>query len=402
MRLAIKTGLRAGVVKKQRELTRAAWGERPCRILTIALAASLSCSFMLWAQNSDCRTSEKQDSWTITTQTHTENVNPTRVSERHTRNGKCNVDEQSVEVAGSAGHFEPYQDITTETIQVDVNTVRTTTRAFARDINGAKTMVQVTEEEKRLLPQGNSKVSRSISRPDSNGKLQEASREIEETKHISDDVEETKTTLMLPNSSGVLAPVKTSEERRQRNADQSIDSQKSTFLLDGGGKWQISEKRQAHSRREGNDLSTEEHVLRPDDSGRLEEVSRVKSKEIEVAPGERSRTIETYSVDVPGWARDRNLHLVERVSTRVYTSQDGRQTSEEKLEQTNPGDPVSGPRVTAVTTENLRPDGAGAEVTRTTLVRNPSGNFAPISVSRGKSDSFQAIRIQGTYSITGR
>jgi hypothetical protein len=79
---------------------------------------------------------------------------------------------QSVQRRGSDGHFEPYQDIEKETVQVDAATVRTTTRTFGRDADGAKTLVEVIEEEKHILPGGDSNVVRATSDPDANGNLQ--------------------------------------------------------------------------------------------------------------------------------------------------------------------------------------------------------------------------------------
>jgi hypothetical protein len=62
------------------------------------------------------------------------------------------LDKRSVEIRGTDGHFEPYQDIEREDLRVDASTVRTAMRTFARDVNGRKALVQVTEEEKHILP----------------------------------------------------------------------------------------------------------------------------------------------------------------------------------------------------------------------------------------------------------
>lgn len=85
-------------------------------------------------------------------------------------------------------------------------TVRTTTRAFGRDATGTKTLVQQTEEEKHSLPGGGSSVVRVTSSPDVNGELQVVQREVGKTKRTAKNVEETKTTVMLPSVNGGLAP----------------------------------------------------------------------------------------------------------------------------------------------------------------------------------------------------
>ena len=81
-----------------------------------------------------------------------------RTIESRTQSGNRTLDRQSVQRRGSDGLFEPYQDIEKETVQVDAATVRTTMRTFGRDADGAKTLVEVIEEEKHILPGGDSKI----------------------------------------------------------------------------------------------------------------------------------------------------------------------------------------------------------------------------------------------------
>ena len=127
----------------------------------------------VFAQTSDSRTAEEPTkSWTATTDLKGNDLNPTRIIESHSQTGNRTLDERSVQIRGSDGHLEPYQDIERETLQVDATTMRTTTRTFGRDLNGRKTLVQVTEEENHTLPGGDSNVIRITSNPDVYGKLQ--------------------------------------------------------------------------------------------------------------------------------------------------------------------------------------------------------------------------------------
>jgi hypothetical protein len=364
------------------------------QVMLLAIGAYVGSSVALGAQTSDSQTGDANKSWTATTESQTDNVNPTRTLESHTRNGNRTLDKQSVERHGPDGHFEPYQDIEKETVQVDAATVRTITRGFARDANGAKTLVQVTEEEKHALPGGDSNVVRVTSSPDVNGRLQLVRRETEDTKQTSKDVEETKTTVSLPSVNGGLAPAMKVQEVRKRGAKDTVDSQKTTLLPDGAGNWQVSEMRQATTREEGKNRSTEERVSRPDSEGKLGEVSRTVTKESESAPGEKRNTVETYSVDVPGSARDGSLHLVERATTAQRTSSTGQQTTEKQVEQSNPGDPGSGLRVTTLTTDTVRPGQSGAQATRTVQVRGANDSLGIVSVDTKKSDDMHAIQVQ--------
>jgi hypothetical protein len=349
---------------------------------------------VLWAQTSDSQTSDADKSWTATTESQSDNVNPTRTTESHTRNGNRTLDSQSLQRRGTDGHFEPYQDIETETIKVDATTVRTITRSFGRDPDGAKILVQTTEEEKHTSPGGDSSVVRSVSNPDSNGNLQLVQRQVEETKKISKDVETTKTTVMLPSVNGGLAPALKMEERRALGANNNVESQKTTLRPDGAGNWQVDEVRQTTTRQEGKNRSTEERISRPDSDGKLGEISRTVSKESEVASGEKHKTVESYSLDAPGSARDGGLHLVERSTTTQHTNSTGEQTTEEQVEQSKPGDPHSGLQVITLTTDTVRPSPSGAQATRTIQARDASGSLGVVSVDTTKSDNIHAIQVQ--------
>src|SRR6202163_2389417 len=221
------------------------------QLMLLAIGIYFCSSPALWAQTSDSQREAAPNSWTATTETQSGNINPTRTIESHTQSGNRTLDKQSLQRRGSDGHFEPYQDIEKETVQLDATSVRTTTRTFGRDANGAKTLVQVTEEEKRTLPGGDSNVVRTISNPDGNGKLQLIQRQVEETRRASEDVEETTTTMMLPSANGGLAPAMKVQERGRRGANDTVESQKTTSVPDGAGNWRVSEIRQATTKQQG-------------------------------------------------------------------------------------------------------------------------------------------------------
>jgi hypothetical protein len=367
---------------------------RLSRLVVLMIGAFLSPSLALWAQTSDSQTGDANKSWTATTESLGENVNPTRTTESHTQSGNRTLDKQSIVRRGSGGNFEPYQDIEKETVQVDAATVRTTTRVFGRATDGTRTLVQVTEEERHTLPGGDSNVVRATSNPDANGKLQVVQRQIEETKKTSRDVEETKTTVMLPSVNGGLAPAMKVQEVRKQGANDTVESQKTTLLPDGNGNWQVGETRQATTKQEGKERSTEERVSRPDSEGKLGEVSRTVSRESASASGEKRNTVETRSIDVPGSARDGSLHVIERSTTVQGPSSSGQQTTEQQVEQPNPGDPGSELRLTTRTVETVRPGPSGTQGTRTIETRGANGSVGVVSVDTTKSDKIPAIKVQ--------
>src|ERR1700758_4375508 len=171
-------------------------------ILLVAMSMFFGFHPRLRAQTFDSRTAEEPTkSWTATTDLKSDNLIPeripVRVIESHSQDGNRTLDKRSVEIRGTDGHFEPYQDTERETLTVDASTVKTTMRTFARDVSGENALVQVTEEEKHILPGDDSSIVRVTYNPDVNGRLQPVQREAVETKKIGKDLEETNTTVML-------------------------------------------------------------------------------------------------------------------------------------------------------------------------------------------------------------
>ena len=198
--------MRKGVDSTERIHLSASDGSRLSEMLRLAIAACFCVGLALWAQTSDSQTADGNKSWTATSESQSDRINPTRTTESHSQSGNRTVDKQSVQRRGLDGHFEPFQDIEKESVQVNAATVRTVTRTFGW-ANGVRTLVQVTEEESQGLPGEDSKVVRATSSPDVNGNLQLVQRESEETKKTGKDADETKTTVMRPNRMGARQEV---------------------------------------------------------------------------------------------------------------------------------------------------------------------------------------------------
>jgi hypothetical protein len=362
--------------------------------ILVALALSVYSSRVVWAQTSDTQSDGAKTSRTDTTEAESPGVNPTRTTETHTQSGNRAVDSQSIQRLGPDGNFEPYQDVEKETVHVNATTVRTIIRTFGRDSDGAKTLLQVSEEEKRTLPGGATTVQRSISDPDADGRLQLIQRQVQETKKISDTVEETKTTVMLPGGNGDLAPALQTQERRQQGANHTIDSQKTTLLPDGNGNWQVGEVKREKIRQEEKNRTTDETVSRSDLDGNLDQVSRTVTRESESAPGETTKTVETDSVDVPGSARDGGMHAVQVSVTTEKTSATGQQVTERQVEQLNPGNPESGLQVTTVSIGSVSPGASGSRGTQTVETRDVNGSLTVVSMGSSTSTGTGAVQVQ--------
>jgi len=372
---------------------RAPFVGRLSQVLLLAIATYFSSDVALLAQISALRTTENVNKpWTATTDVERDNINPTRIIESHSQNENRKVDTQSIQIRGLDGYLVPYQEIEKEALQVDATTVRTTTRTFGRDVNGAKTLVQVTEEESHTHPSGDSTVLRITSNPDVNGKLQEVQRETVETNRINKDLEETQSTASISNINGGLAPVLKTDELRRRGETDNFESQENTVLLDGNGDWQLKELRQTSMRQKGEELRGEERVSRLDAEGKLREVSRSVDAQSENTSGEKRNTVETYSVDVPGRTPDGSLHLVERTTTTRWTNPPGEQITNTQVEQRDPGNPDSGLRVSMLINDTVQPGPSGEQATYTIQMRDANGNIGVVSVDTTQLDrvpSFQ-------------
>ncbi len=376
---------------------RASNGCRLGHVLLLAIGAYLCLGLRLFAQTPDpLMTEEANKSWTATTDLNSSDANPTRIIESHSQNGKRTLDKRSVQIRGFDGRFDNYQDIETETLQLDPTTVRTTTRTFSRDGSGRRTLAQVTEEEKDILPCGDSNIVRLTSSSDLNGALQPIRRDIVETNNVGNSVEEANTTVLLPSIYGGFAPAMKMHELRKRGPNDTIESQITTLLLDGSGNWQVSEIRQNTITQAPNNGRTEERVFGLDSGGRLGEVSRRVSKESENRFGEKVHVLETYSVSVPGRAQDGNLHLVQRATTAMHTSATGERITEQKVEVSHSGEPGSGLRSYMLITDTVRPAPSGFQATRTVCLRDLNGNVEVVEVDTTKSDKVLTIQVQQT------
>jgi hypothetical protein len=351
--------------------------------------------FCLWAQTASSQSSDATKSWTATTEPQVSvYVNPTRMTETHKQSGNRTVGTESVERPVD-GHFEPYFDTETETVQVNATTIRTVVRSFARDGGGQRTLTQVTEEASESLPSGGEKVVRTVSTPDGDGHLAVMRREVTDTQKTGPNAQETKTTVFSSDGSGGFAPSMQIRERQTRMGDLTVEVQKITMLLDGGGNWQVHEVKETTITENGKDRTTEERVSRPEyDGGKLSVTSHRIAKESETGPGERHASVETYSTDIPGSAPDGKLHLSQRVTTASRPHSDGGQVREQQVEQPNFGDPGAGLQVTTKTIEIVSTDDSGKLQTRTIQARDGSGNMQVVSVDTRRLNQTEAVQVE--------
>lgn len=345
------------------------------------------------SQNSDPNSSNSNQSWSSTSETSDANIGSrTRTTDSHIKTGNHTVDKQSVEIQRS-GSYVPYQDIERETTQVDGSTTRTTVRTYGRDGNGNRVLTQVTDEERHDQTGGGSKVVRSTSNPDANGRLSVVQRQEEDTAKLGKNVEETKTTTYLPGLDGRLVPSAQTQERREHVDDHTVKFEKSTSLSDGAGHWQLGERKNGTITDDGKNRTSEEHVARDDGSGNLSEVSRTVSRESRDGTGATQSVVEDYSKNVPGASSDGTMRLVQRITTSRDSSKAG-SSSRQQTEQVNPGNPDAGLQVTVGSTGSEQSAASGTNGSNTVTARDADGRMRVVSVDMTKSDKKPAVEVQ--------
>lgn len=357
----------------------------------IAVTATFAIAQICMAQDSGSQ------SWSTTNQQGSPggSINPTRTSETHTSSNGRVVDGTSVQTLGPDGRYIAYSDTEKETRRIDNSTVRTIERTYGRDPDGHRTLIQEKQEESRTLPGGEEKVSRSFSNPDADGKLQVVQREMEDSKQFSPNVRVTSTTVLSPNGNGGFSPAVQTELRETKSGNGTVDFKKSTQLSDGTGGWKLSEVREGSSKQEnGQVVSKEERVLRPDSSGKLAIVERTVSREAQSATGDKRETTDTYSTNVPGVAGDGNLQLVQRETTVQNQTAAGRQSTVRQIERQQPGDSSRDLRVTQEAIDIIRPGADGtADHEQTILTPNSDGRLGQVWVDTGKTDNPSAVKV---------
>jgi hypothetical protein len=358
-------------------------------VFSVVLCVGLAVS----ARAQDAQPNKTDEHWTATTQTSIDHANPSRTLESHTQSDNRSVDKQRVEVLGPDGRYQPYYDTETETIKVSAATTRTVVREYRWDANGRRNLLQVTEQESQSSSNGDTHVVSTTSSADVDGNLHLAQREVADTKKMSSDVQETRTTVYVTDGTGRFTPSQQTQELQTSGADHSVEVKKTTFLPDGNGDWRVGEVKENTIKEDGKDRTTDERVSRSDIDGRLSEFSRTVGQETETPAGERKATVETYTPNVPGMAGDGKVHLTERITSTQNKDSD-KKTAEQQIEQRKPGNPTDGLQVTAKTKYTVHYAATGTQQTTTIQARDASGNFSVISVETEKSDQVPTGQVQ--------
>jgi hypothetical protein len=349
------------------------------------LAVALCAAPLAVAHAQDSQSNKGDESWTTTSESKTDNTNPARTMESHSKSGNRSVDKQRVEVLGHDGRYQPDSETETETVKVNDSTTRTVVRTYKWDGEGRRQLFQVTEEDARSAANGDKHITRTTSNSDVNGNFQVTQREVAATTKSSPDTQETKTTLYRADGNGGFTALRETHELEKRAADNSVEVKKTMLIPDGNGNLQVGEVKEQTIKENGKKRTTEERISRPDVNGKLSELSRTVGEETETGAGEKSSTVDTYSSQLPGSAGNGTLQLNRRVTTTQKKDSTG-EVTEQQIEQPNLGTPSDSLQVKTKTKYVVEYAATGTQQSKTSQVRDSAGNFTAVSSETQKSD----------------
>lgn len=361
---------------------------RPRRLASCGLFIALTLSIgTIFAAAQTGSTSDQTRN--TTTQDSTSNTNPSRTTESHTKSGNRTVDKKTVEVIGPDGHYQPYSEVETESIQEGGGTTRTVTRTYNPGVDGGRQLSQVTEVETKDSGDGGSRSVQTTSNPDADGRLHVVGREIT-TKKKNGESENSQTTVYLPNVSGQLAPSMQVSVQQRKASDGTVDSTKTTSMPDANGGWQVYEVRNQKVQGTSEDRTTESITSQRDYLGNVSPVSQTVSKQTK-AGGQETTTTDTSSVDVPGSTRDQALHPTKK-STTIRKMQPGRTNTDQQDQEL--GSATVGPGTSTETKGVVITGISGIQETNSTAVQYPEGHPDVVSVQTSNSDRGQSVQVE--------
>jgi hypothetical protein len=320
------------------------------------------------------------ESWTSSSQNLTADANPYRTKESHLKSGNKTLDEKTVEVRGSGGSYQLYYRTETETIQENPTLTRSTTRTYNPGGDRNEHLTQIIEVETRASDDG-SRTVKTISNANLDGKFELKAREISVTEKSS-DLRKTQTTLYLPSISSEFAPSMQVNEQQRQNPNGTIETKKETLFPDLNGRWETYEVREQTVTGDSHEQITDERLSRRDFEGNVSLISEVTSKDTN-DNGHLTRTIQTYSVDVPGSTRDHTLHPVQS-STTVQTKEAGRIVTE--TEVTQPDTIEKGSNTVVNTMDVVVKKSSGTEELITVTARYPNGYPSVVLVETRRTE----------------
>jgi hypothetical protein len=197
---------------------------------------------------------------------------------------------------GYGSGVETEQEVTEE----DERTTRIVLRAYRRDPQGRRKLVEVVEEEWTMFPDGSERAVRTNSTVDVSGRIRLAGRESQEAVPQGSDAFRTITTFERPDTRSSLTPVERIEQTERRRGENAVEIERTGSLVDSNGRWKTAVRRTGYIQEVEGVIQTDESVYRVDAGGRLSLSEQVVSLEWQENNGTEYRTIETQVANLYG------------------------------------------------------------------------------------------------------
>lgn len=343
----------------------------------VIILATFQLSMPATAQNA---TPDNQgpSSWIKATDVNASGLVPTRIRETHQEvNGRV-IDTRTVEKLSVNGGYEPYDEIETESIQIDKSTVRVIQRRFGRNPDGSRTLITISEEQRSSTPDGRQKAVRTVSAPDLNGSFSVTQRVVSETVRSSPDTQQTTTTVMLPDVNGGFTVGSQTQRIEQQDQSGNTYFRESTQVPTVNGGLMTGEVIDGSVQKTGDKSSKrEERISRSDINGGMSVTQHTVTREWESAPGNRHQETQVFS-QAPGSSTGNPLQVTQKATTEVRSDPGGGKISQQQLQQLRPGLPDEGISTTQIVVDISRPAGSGATEEKQTVHTMEAGGTGPV------------------------
>jgi hypothetical protein len=181
-------------------------------------------------------------------------------------------------------------------------------------------LIETSEADQQKLSDGTSRTGTNTWVPDSSGRLGLSSRQVQDIKAVSPDVQQTLTTVYAPGIDQALSETERVQETQRKVGSNLVQTDTQHTVRDTNGKWQTTETRNKEVRRVSPAEVVEEETVRNlDGDGRLTLSERTVTRRSGTKGSEQVVT-DVYSNNIPGQARPSGSALELDHRVRVTTT----------------------------------------------------------------------------------
>jgi hypothetical protein len=263
---------------------------------------------------------------------------------------------------------QPLTDVEFEVARPTANSVRTTRRAYDRNANGERVLMEVLVEDVRSSGPDAFNATRTRSERDVNGNMQIVMKQAQETAPAGPGSYRTRTTTMVQGVSGALSPSGEIIQLEKKKADGAVEIERTQQVPSANGGWTPGDRRTSTTRVENGRSLTEDNIYWQDANGKLALTQKEVSREWTDAQG---RVVQEKEISLPNPSG--RFELNARVAIVRETYADGSQQTTQTRFQKSAVDPSGGMKTVEVIVQTDSPAGPNANE-RLTVIQFPDAN----------------------------